>query len=382
MGRMRRYVVPMQSMVVADATGHIGLIAPGRVPIRDPANKMAGRAPVPGWDATYDWKGYLSFDQIPRAVGPAAGAIATANARIVGADYRHFLTLDWDPSFRANRINEIVVRRDAHDLASMRAAQADVFSPAVSQLQPLMIAKAQTGAGVDMALLDQLTIWDATMTVDASEPLIFTAWIRETVRAVYQDDLGPTFDRFFDAHADALLKLLRGEAKGRDWCDDRSTPAKENCGEVLAAALAVAIRDLEHRYGRDRTKWKWGVAHAAQGEHRPFGLVPRLAWLFNIEVPSPGDDYSINRGEMDFNEENPFANRHASSYRGIYDFADLERSLYIQTTGQSGNVFSPWYRNFAERWSRVEYIEIPTNRDEIRKIAAGTWRLAPKGAGG
>ncbi len=32
--------------------------------MRDPANKVAGRAPVPGWDATYDWKGFIAFDQL------------------------------------------------------------------------------------------------------------------------------------------------------------------------------------------------------------------------------------------------------------------------------------------------------------------------------
>ena len=63
----------MQSMVVADTAGKIGLIAPGRVPVRDPANKVAGRAPVPGWDATYDWKGYLKFEDLPRVDRPAAG---------------------------------------------------------------------------------------------------------------------------------------------------------------------------------------------------------------------------------------------------------------------------------------------------------------------
>ena len=67
MERMRQYIVPMQSMVVADSTGKIGMIAPGRVPVRDPANKMAGRAPVPGWDAAYDWKGYLAFAGCARA---------------------------------------------------------------------------------------------------------------------------------------------------------------------------------------------------------------------------------------------------------------------------------------------------------------------------
>ena len=130
MARTRPYVVPMQSMVVADTSGKIGLIAPGRVPVRDPANKIAGRAPVPGWDAAYDWKGYLRFEDLPRVVDPPAGAIGTANAAIVGPDYPHHLTYDWDPEYRQQRVKELIVDRDGHDIASMRAAQADVLSPA------------------------------------------------------------------------------------------------------------------------------------------------------------------------------------------------------------------------------------------------------------
>jgi penicillin amidase len=378
MDRMRLYVVPMQSMVLADATGKIGLIAPGRVPVRDPANKVAGRAPVPGWDAIYDWKGYLRFEDIPRAVDPPAGAIGTANARIVAADYPHFLTYDWDAEYRQQRIKELIVDRDGHDAASMRAAQADVFSPAAARLQPLMVAAAQAGGGVDARLLDQLTTWDGTMRADTVEPLIFTAWVREAVRAIYRDDLGAAFERYFDERALALTRLLEGRAKGRDWCDDRTTPARETCGEVLAAALNAALADLERRYGADRAKWQWGPIHYADGESRPFGLVPGLGWLFNVRVPSPGGTFTLNRGKPSFRDEPPFSNQQASSYRAIYDFADLERSLYMQTTGQSGNALSPFYRSFAERWAKVEYIEIPTRRETIAKAAIGTWRLTPR----
>jgi penicillin amidase len=111
----------MQSMVVADADGHIGLIAPGRVPVRDPANKIAGRIPVPGWDATYDWKGYLKFEDLPRFIDPPAGATGTANARIVPPTYPYFLTYDWDAPFRQQRIGELILQRGDHDMASMRA---------------------------------------------------------------------------------------------------------------------------------------------------------------------------------------------------------------------------------------------------------------------
>jgi hypothetical protein len=188
--RMRLFVVPMQSMVLADAGGRIGLIAPGRVPVRDPANKVAGRAPVPGWDATYDWKGYLKFEALPRVDGPEVGAIGTANARMVDPDYPNHLTYDWDAAFRQQRIKELIFDRDKHDVDSMKGAQTDVLSLAILRLQPLMIAAAQAGGAVDDAVLDQLTAWDATMRPDRAEPLIFTAWMREAMRAIYRDDLG------------------------------------------------------------------------------------------------------------------------------------------------------------------------------------------------
>jgi penicillin amidase len=377
--RMRQFVVPMQSMVVADAAGRIGMIAPGRVPIRSTENKVAGRAPVPGWDAAYDWKGFIPFEGVPRVDDPNVGAIGTANARIVDADYRYHLTYDWDPAFRQQRVKELIFDRDKHDMASMRAALADVYSPAISRLQPLMIAQAQAGGSVDNAVLDQLTAWDATMQADRPEPLIFTAWLRETVRAIYSDDLGPAFRSYFDYRATALLRLLEGKATSRDWCDDRNTPERERCGAILSATLNIALRDLEQRYGRDRSKWRYGDAHVAYGEHRPFGAVPSMAGYFNVTVPSPGGNYTLNRGKAEFGEEDaPFANRHAASFRAIYDLSDLEKSLFIQTTGQSGNFLSPYYRSFAERWSKVEFIEIPTKRETIGKSALGTWQLSPK----
>jgi penicillin amidase len=375
---MRGYVVPMQNMVVADTAGGIGYIAPGRVPIRDPANKVAGRAPVPGWDATYDWKGFIPFEDLPRSENPPAGAIGTANARIVPPGYPHLITYDWDADFRQKRLQELVLDRSGHDMDSMRAAQLDIFDPAIARLQPLMIAAAQAGGFSDDALLDRLTTWDGGMRMDAREPLIFTAWLRETIKAIYGDDLGPAFGRYFDEHADALIRLLEGKATGRNWCDDRSTPVHESCGAVLARALNTALADLEKRYGPDRAAWTWGAAHVAFGEHQPFGSVASLRRYFNIEVPSPGGNYTLNRGKVDFDANPPFANRHASSYRAIYDLGDLDKSIYIQTTGQSGNPMSPYYRSFARRWAAGAYITIATRREEIGNEALGTWTLAPR----
>jgi penicillin amidase len=174
------------------------------------------------------------------------------------------------------------------------------------------------------------------------------------------------------------MRLLSGSASGRDWCDDITTSERETCSSVISTALGTALADLDKRYGANRDGWSWANAHYAANEHRPLGMLALIGRFFNVEVSSPGGTYTLNRGEVDFNSEPPFANRAAASCRAIYDLSDLDNSRFIHTTGQSGNPFSPFYRSFAERWSKGEYIGIATKRPDIDRSAIGTWQLLPK----
>jgi len=375
--RSHVYVVPMQNMVVADTKGHIAMTAPARLPVRQRANKIAGRAPVPGWDATYDWQGFVPLEGLPRVVDPPQGAIGTANARITGDNYPHLITYDWEADYRLRRIQDLVVSRTGHDLKTMQVAQLDVFSPAFAELVPLMIAAARPAASEVEEVLDQLGHWDAWMRAEASEPLIFVAWLRESVRAIFADDLGPAFAQFFSPRAKTMTRLLKGDATGRDWCDNRMTGVQESCGEVLVAALKQAIQDLERQFGSDRTQWSWGKAHVAVGENHVFGKLPLIGRYFDIGTASPGGPYTLNRGVTEFGREMPFANRHASTYRAIYDLENLDNSLFMQPTGQSGNPFSRYYRTFEISWAEGRYIQIPTDRALIQREAIGTWQLLP-----
>lgn len=378
----RPYVVPMQNMVVADTGGRIGMIAPARLPVRHPDNTVAGRAPVPGWDPIYDWQGFVPFEELPRVVDPPEGAIGTANARIVPDGHPHLITYDWEADYRHRRVQELVNGRTGHDMGTMATAQLDIHSPAFAELAPLMIAAARGPVATeDSEVLDRLARWDASMRADAAEPLIFVAWLREAVRAIYADDLGPAFDQFFHPRAKAMTRLLRGNASGRDWCDDRRTAAHESCGQILATALRLAIQGLEARFGRDRTQWSWGRAHVALGEHQVFGELPLVGRYFNIGTASPGGPYTLNRGVVEFGRDDPFANRHASSLRAIYDLSDLDRSLFMQPTGQSGNPFSRYYRTFEKSWAEGKYIQIPTDPATIERDAIGTWHLVPETPG-
>ena len=150
------------------------------------------------------------------------------------------------------------------------------------------------------------------------------------------------------------------------WCDDvRTPPGAETCAMLSTRAFDLAAANLEKRYGA-QDSWRWGTAHKAAGDHRPFGFVPQIARFFNVSPETSGDAYAVNVGAYTMrDEERPFANRHAPSMRAIYDLADLDRSRFMHSTGQSGNVLSPWYARFAERWAKVEYITIPTRRESI-----------------
>ena len=157
-----------------------------------------------------------------------------------------------------------------------------------------------------------------------------------------------------------------------------NTPAKETCAELLPRALELALADLKRRYGEERKQWHWGVAHFALSEHRPFGRQAQLAQFFDVRVPSPGDTYTVDVGRNTLgNEAAPYANRHSASLRAIYDLADLDKSVYIHSTGQSGNLLSPLYKNFAERWSRAEFIPMSMKRSDAENGALGTLKLAP-----
>lgn len=371
------YVVPQQNIVYADIEGNIGFLAPGRVPIRRPDNDIRGLAPSPGWDARYDWQGFIPYADLPRSLNPPGGSIVTANNKIVSDRYRYHITADWQPPYRARRIESLIAGRDAHSIDSFKAIQADVTSLAVRDLLPFLLSSPTVSARA-AAALELVRQWDGRMEADRPEPLIVTAWLRQLSRLIIADELGDVFREAWRLRIDFLGNVLSDINGQSRWCDDITTPIRETCQQLLGQSLEEALEDLVQRYGSDARRWRWGEAHAAHSPHRPFSGLFLLGDLFDIVVPTPGDGFTVNVGQHDIrNETTPFANRHAASFRAIYDLADLDRSIFIQSTGQSGNWMSPHYADFAAPWARTEYLPMTTRRADYEPGNAGRLILQP-----
>ncbi len=369
---------PQQNMVYADVDGNIGFIAAGRVPLRKPDNDLGGLAPAPGWLAKYDWDGYLPFGALPRVLNPRKGAIVTANHKVVPPGYSHFITAEWQPPYRAERIEAMLGAEAKHSVSSFARMQADAASLAVRELLPHLKATRPKSETARRALV-RLAAWDGTMAKNMPEPLIVVAWWRELTRAIYADELGEAFRLNWRPRAVFVANVLADRDGQGHWCDTVGTPARETCAEVLSRSLEAALTDLRNRFGDDVDRWRWGAAHTARHEHRPLGRQKWLAPLFDITVPSAGDAYTVNVGRSDFfNEAEPFVNRHSASLRAIYDLGDLDKSVFIHSGGQSGNPLSPHYAAFSAAWAKSEYIPMRTDRAAIEAGGVKKLVLVPR----
>ncbi len=372
----RGWAAPMQNMVVADQDGHIGYIAPGRVPLRRDDNDFKGVAPAPGWDARYDWQGWLPFDALPRQQDPASGFIATANQRIVPPDYPHYLAQDWALPYRYQRIVQMIERQPKHSFDDIRAMHADVRSLAVGHLLPRLL-RTKAEHPLFAAAQKALAAFSGTMKPDSPAPLIYWSWLRHLSQRVLADELGQAlYERtlgtrgYFDA-IDAVMA-----ADDAWWCDDKTTPAVETCDQQSSLALAEALEELRRLQGEDVAAWRWDRAHQARSEHRPFSRVPLLARWFELRTPVGGDTYTVNVAQVALRPDPTtgeyYLDNHGPSLRAIYDLADRSKSSFMHSTGQSGIPWSPHYRDFVAPWAAVQYLPLWTQATPV-----ATLKLAP-----
>jgi penicillin amidase len=149
---------------------------------------------------------------------------------------------------------------------------------------------------------------------------------------------------------------------GEHWCDGDCTP-------MLRDSLVAAVKELSVRFGDDPAAWRWGDAHQAIFAHPILRGIPLLGSFTTISLPSPGDDDTLDRGGTNA----LFQSVHGAAYRGVYDLADLDRSLFMITPGQSGNPFSAHARDFAIRWRDGATITL----GPAAASSSGTVRLTP-----
>ncbi|MHC8509524.1 MAG: penicillin acylase family protein [Rhodospirillales bacterium] len=372
-----RFVHAPQQNVLTASADRIGFVAAGAVPVRPKGRR--GRWPARGWAEEDQWSGYLPFEDLPMMIDPPEGLIVSANDNMTaGTDYPHFITDDWAAPYRARRVRELLAG-GRHSAKGAAAAQTDSLSPMALELLPLMLETDSRNVRAAAALA-QLRGWDGEMDRARAEPLIFYAWLRHLNRLVYADDLGALFERFWRLRPRFIARVLGGDETAAAWCDDLNTAEEaETCPEILTRALDAALQELAATHGEDTTKWRWGAAHQARFNHPVLGAVPFVgARLANLSISVDGGCCTVNRADVSMRSQDPYSAVIGPGFRAVYDLADLDNSRFMAAAGQSGNPFSPHYKDLLEDWRDGGTFQLGAPRETL--AAAGenrTLRLTP-----
>lgn len=363
---LRKNYAPMQNVVMADTEGNIAYQAAGIAPKRILHHGLYGVAPAPGWDRQYDWNGYVAFEQLPASNNPEQGWIATANQRIIAVNDPNPLTGDWELPTRYDRIVDLIKAKNIHSAEDMKTMQGDTLSLAATPLLELF-KSSQSSHPLSAKAMEIGRSFDGNMKLDSAGALIFNAWADQLTRNLFSR-LSYLFTENYGARNYRSSVLEQVKNPNSPWCDDPKTVFVESCQDSSNKALERALDYLSKEYGDDPKSWSWGKAHIAISEHRPFSKVPVLGSFFNIKTPFPGDSFSINVGRLELlQSKNPYTTLQAPSLRTIYDLSDLEKSLFIYQTGQSGWVQSQLYRNMSSLWANNEYLPLQMNSEKTSR---------------
>ncbi len=380
-------IAPAQNVMLADETG-IAMQVMGAIPARDPGHPSQGRMPALGSDPAVGFRGVLPYADNPSFRNPTSGLLGNTNNKTVDRPFPNHVSFDWGDTQRIQRWLTLMQAREVHTRESFIEAQLDTVNPTARSLLPLIgadlwftgeAAPEGTPEHLRQRALILLAEWNGEMNEHLPEPLIAEAWLRAVQERLIRDELGAMADSFTHISPVFIERVYRNVGGASVWCDVIQSAVVETCTDIARIALDDALLELTEKYGPNVESWRWGDAHQATHDHPVLGEVPFLKYFVNIRQSTSGGDDTLMRGVTRGTGPEPYQNVHSAGYRGVYDFADPDSSVFIIATGQSGHPLSRHYDDLGELWRRGEYIPMSLDPDLARAAAAGVMVLTPEG---
>ncbi len=380
-----QFVAPSQNLMVVDAS-NIALQVIGAMPQRDPSHVTQGRMPAPGWEGRNRWLGMLPYASNPVVRNPVSGILGNTNNKTVDRPFPNHVSLDWGDTQRIQRWLTLMKTREVHTRDSFIEAQLDTVSPTVRTLLPLIgadlwfageAAPEGTPERNRQKALTLLAKWNGEENEHLPEPLIAEAWLRALQDRLSREEIGPLADTITHPDPDFIARVYQNTGGASVWCDVIQSAAVETCADIARVSLDDALLALTETYGPNIESWRWGDAHEGTHDHAVLGQVPFVRYFVNIRQSTSGGDNTLMRGRTAGTGPNPYLNVHGGGYRGVYDFADPESSVFVTATGQSGHPLSRFYDDLSELWRRGEYIPMTLDPELARAAAVGITTLTP-----
>jgi penicillin G amidase len=387
-----------QNFVVIDTAGNFGWFPYGKIPSRPWASPaLPPWLPLPG-DGTAEWQGSVPIDELPQALNPSGGAIATANQDMTGASADGDLTNDgpalqaWNKAdgTREQRILDLIEQGgNGHSMETMQEMQADTYSLYGSVVVPALLTAA-AGASLtpeEQALSSALAAWAFTCPtgLDGTDP-VMSASSPDTGASI--ESIGCTA---FHASLYALVKEALGDeataagvpirggvdmllvvrairnpaslGSGEVLWDDVSTEGiVETRDQILVRAIKAAAAALSSLGEPDA--WRWGRVHtiSLRSIFDNFGI----ATYNTPHYAAPGGQSTVNVANPSSRtlptppDPIDFGFTAGPSVRFVVEARSDGLSMSYELPGGADlHRESPFYNNLLPKWLVNEPIDFP-----------------------
>lgn len=361
---------PGLNVMYGDAQNNIAWIASGKLYKLD--KSVNGNFIMNGANGIDDKREFLDFSKNPSAINPPWNYVYSSNNQpepINGYLYPGYYL----PKDRAMRIESYLATKNnwtSNDVEKMildntSTNAANIAVEVVSSLNRNGFSRLEKDA------MYSLVRWGGENELKTIQSTIYNKFMYRYLENTFQDELGKdNFSALLSTHI--VKQMIENQIANDDsvWWDNLETKdRKETRKEIITKSFREAIAELETQFGKDMTTWTWNKVHQLEHQH-PIGKVKTLRSFFNVgPYEIAGSNEVINNLMFGFTSDGIYNVKAGPSTRRIIDFSNIENSVSILPTGQSGNPMSKHYNDQAKMYVQGKFRKMKMNKAEIEKTS-------------
>ena len=363
-----KLVAPGLNVMYGDAQDNIAWFAGGK--LYNHQQKVNTKHILDGSNGLDDKLTYIDFKDNPKSINPTWNYVYSANNQPNKIMDSLLYPGYYLPEDRAKRITNKLTNLTNISTEEMKSLITDVTSSKVPDLVKEIAININEDnlSKNELIALKILRSWKGNFDLDGVAPTIYTKFKYLFLKNVFEDELGKDgFNKLLETHIVKKQYNKQLQEGFSVWNDDISTDVIEDKSQIITKSFKEAVKKLENQLGSMISKWTWDKVHTVEHEHPIGSKVASLRKYFNVgPFPINGTNEVLNNQIFTINEEGIYKVTAGPSSRRIIDFNDVENSMTIIPTGQSGNVFSKHYKDQAQKFVNGEFVKMLLNKDSIQ----------------
>ena len=359
---------PGLNVMYGDAKNNIAWFAAAKLyQLRDSLSSKAYLNGASGKDEILE---ILPFKENPQAINPTQNYVYSANHQpdsVRGKLYPGY----YQPQDRSQRIVDLLEAKNDFTKEDVASMIYDVTSAKVPEIASNLLnyVNERDLSASEKKAFAILNNWNGTYTKDAVGATIYNRFLYEFLKQTYKDELGDSFELFINSQLQDQVLPNQINRENSVWWDNIHT---KNSTEVRQDIINSAFRDafafLENQLGANVDNWHWKRVISLEHEHAIGKAGGILRSLFNVgPFETIGGNEVINNQIFKLDSTGVYKITAGPSTRRVIDFSDIENSISVLPTGQSGRVFSPHYKDQAQKFVDGEFVKMSLNEADIKQ---------------